>query len=600
MNSFKFDCFNEDQSCLRETSDLRSDVQPIVASTIRNNYYDVKFLLRFWYAYSTNERLAKNYICNQLESFGYNGDLQGFRSLALALIRLYDKSKDPTVFEQDMLQMAISMFRDSHKQTAKMLIKFVSSQDIKYDHINSLMSHDCVELYINGNYSKEALLFSTALMFSLGLSDPTVKIPLGSLLKFSLARYSPGIDKQVDDSGIVKFTRLFNRVTGKSTKPSVPNVLKHDGRQRGEETQGLLSDDCIWHLNGLITHSRDNLLQSCTTNSTWSCCLLEYELSKDLPTVLKIMKYMVAPPSRKIIKQSERKDLLNILKEFKYKLSDNILNNVNPVVLACKHEEHLLDSDCGLFRKMYTNMGIGYTFNNAPFTKMFQNTTDNMAFFKEMHQLEEYNGQDSPKEILSNGKGYSFEFVFSHTGDGGTRESTDKKPKLMIHDPDMTAEANSEVAVLEAGMTYDISIIPSVTVTDSKGLQLGPKERKCLDKSEGEGLKIFGQYTQSACLFECQLALATEKCNCTPWDYPRLKDDIGICWRRSSTLCFKESMQLVLDTRRCNCPNDCSSVEYSISVQTKPFEWFNFKAFNFYTDDCNHFLNFDYSENPLK
>ena len=52
--------------------------------------------------------------------------------------------------------------------------------------------------------------------------------------------------------------------------------------------------------------------------------------------------------------------------------------------------------------------------------------------------------------------------------------------------------------------------------------KLSEERRSCRFRHDIEGLKLFKQYSQAACQFECQIQMATEKCGCVPWDYPHL------------------------------------------------------------------------------
>ena len=55
---------------------------------------------------------------------------------------------------------------------------------------------------------------------------------------------------------------------------------------------------------------------------------------------------------------------------------------------------------------------------------------------------------------------------------------------------------------------------------DESGKQLTEKQRGCRLDEETESLKAFNVYTRIACLLECQMKYAQERCGCTPWHYP--------------------------------------------------------------------------------
>ena len=68
----------------------------------------------------------------------------------------------------------------------------------------------------------------------------------------------------------------------------------------------------------------------------------------------------------------------------------------------------------------------------------------------------------------------------------------------------------------------------------------------------------FKGYTQSACLFECQIQYAYDKCKCIPWNYPHIESGIPICHRFSQD-CFEIAMGDTNSSVACNCPFDCAT-----------------------------------------
>ena len=97
--------------------------------------------------------------------------------------------------------------------------------------------------------------------------------------------------------------------------------------------------------------------------------------------------------------------------------------------------------------------------------------------------------------------------------------------------------------------------------------KLSEKRRKCRYRKENHGLKLFRQYSQDACEFECQIEMATTKCGCVPWDYPQLLKEglLQVCegWGR---YCFKSVLK---DSNKklnnCgHCVPDCTITRYII------------------------------------
>ena len=65
------------------------------------------------------------------------------------------------------------------------------------------------------------------------------------------------------------------------------------------------------------------------------------------------------------------------------------------------------------------------------------------------------------------------------------------------------------------------------------------------------------KYTQSNCIFECQLKIASQKCQCVPWDYPQI-ERMPIC-NRFGRECFKTIMTNASLGNTCDCPLDCET-----------------------------------------
>ena len=51
-------------------------------------------------------------------------------------------------------------------------------------------------------------------------------------------------------------------------------------------------------------------------------------------------------------------------------------------------------------------------------------------------------------------------------------------------------------------------------------MELKEDERKCRLDTDTANLNIFNVYTRAACMLECQMKYAKNRCGCIPWDYP--------------------------------------------------------------------------------
>ncbi len=210
--------------------------------------------------------------------------------------------------------------------------------------------------------------------------------------------------------------------------------------------------------------------------------------------------------------------------------------NINsfPVFVACKYGNKILTNDCNLFSRTYTTMGIGYTFNAPDFWEMYRNTSTNWSFFKEMHEKIHHGKEARPKMITSSGQDFSLLFYLSHqpyqtTNQYGYRDffssygffylGEPNKVLLKIHDPRMIGDLRNSDMELRPGFFYDVSVIPSLIMTDAEGLDLPPLKRNCLEVNEGEPSRVFTNYSQSGCGFECKIRSAVEKYLSKSWSH---------------------------------------------------------------------------------
>ena len=79
---------------------------------------------------------------------------------------------------------------------------------------------------------------------------------------------------------------------------------------------------------------------------------------------------------------------------------------------------------------------------------------------------------------------------------------------------------------------------------------------------------MFQTYSREACVLECQLSQAVQRCGCHPWDYPIITEQESNFCDAFGYICFEEMMEN--NTVVCDCPMDCDSVQYSYSIVSTP------------------------------
>ncbi len=178
-----------------------------------------------------------------------------------------------------------------------------------------------------------------------------------------------------------------------------------------------------------------------------------------------------------------------------------------------------------------------------------------------------------PRKIEANGESFSLDFYVRHKAYEITREGeAAQKVYMAISEPFAVPNMKAEGIELYAGKFYEISITPSVTTTDESGLHYKPKKRNCLTRTENEMLEVYNAYSQTACIFECQLRKAVEKCNCTAWDYPKVNQDVPTCAFDYENACFKYVMGIPMKPQYCDCLNDCYSIHYDVAMRVKDLD----------------------------
>ncbi len=120
--------------------------------------------------------------------------------------------------------------------------------------------------------------------------------------------------------------------------------------------------------------------------------------------------------------------------------------------------------------------------------------------------------------------------------------------------------------------------ISAVLVSSDNSLKLiEPKDRQCMYEEENTHLKIYKNYTQKNCYFECFYFIAQEfvkkKHNstqaCVPWFFPTPENSPLICspWEAADFL------EKVLSISTMNCPHclpDCIATIYKTRVSSVP------------------------------
>ena len=135
---------------------------------------------------------------------------------------------------------------------------------------------------------------------------------------------------------------------------------------------------------------------------------------------------------------------------------------------------------------------------------------------------------------------------------------------MNVHDPLSLPDLRSSSVEVKPGYISTVLITPSVHMADENTARIGERKRNCRFNFEASKLKLTKIYSQSGCIFECQLEEASEFCGCVPWDYPHLRENgfSRICdfWGKN---CFDKIMaNFTAAATKCTeeiCPPECIS-----------------------------------------
>ena len=100
---------------------------------------------------------------------------------------------------------------------------------------------------------------------------------------------------------------------------------------------------------------------------------------------------------------------------------------------------------------------------------------------------------------------------------------------VSLHNPNEPANLRSTSFEIPLGHTTTVYVTPKAREIDDSGKELKENERNCRLIEDNSELEIFKIYTQEACLFECKLKIAANKCGCIPWSYPWLSVSLCFC-----------------------------------------------------------------------
>ena len=186
-------------------------------------------------------------------------------------------------------------------------------------------------------------------------------------------------------------------------------------------------------------------------------------------------------------------------------------------------------SKCNLFKKSFTNKGIGYTFNNKKIQYLFKLSGNNNVLLKLMMANKNVNVSNMRKAgslhalkvLIQNNVEEIEAFEKTATSDNKAG-SFNLKPTTIavsLHNPNHPANIRTNSFNLPLGYSTKVYITPTAREIDESGKALSEKQRGCRLNVDNQNLTIFQVYTQESCVLECKIRQAYQRCGCVPWNY---------------------------------------------------------------------------------
>ncbi len=242
------------------------------------------------------------------------------------------------------------------------------------------------------------------------------------------------------------------------------------------------SQECLWKAY------QHKFLTDCQrkNSSEGVCCELQQTLQNNVELVLKVMKYELVPKARIVQEYAERRDMEAALSNLPYNQTSDGLISTNPAVVACKFSPlRQATYNCTIFSRGYTDHGIGYVFNSAPFYDVFKNTTTNNAFYNEIVRKPNEDISGVPRSVGTVDGFNELEFFLD--------VQNFKNPKMALHNPWELGDLSTGLEI-EQGYTYTISVKISKVEAQQGVLSMPLEKRNCMKSSENEDLSIFSIY----------------------------------------------------------------------------------------------------------
>ncbi len=294
-------------------------------------------------------------------------------------------------------------------------------------------------------------------------------------------------------------------------------------------------------------------------NATW--------VAGNAKLAMKVLKYLKQPVGKEIVEKSDHEEWAAGCRQLLLGTTPESDAHSYPRLSHCKFGEYQNGHiDCGyVFHRTYSTSGLSMTFNAYDFWDLYKVTENARTFYTEIREKiarpRRYeNSSYVPLNSENYGPASGVEFfvqlpLFAVP-------TVENRMHIAIHDPGEIPDLARQPIEIIPGRVYSIFITPRQIVADEGLRSLPVESRKCLFPDEGSHLRLFRNYTKQGCMFECLLHQAHEACNCTPWDYPHIREHSSLCDEKG-TRCFSQRFLDPTALNDCPCPSACILTEYT-------------------------------------
>ena len=221
-----------------------------------------------------------------------------------------------------------------------------------------------------------------------------------------------------------------------------------------------------------------------------------YDVNLDKQAFYKLLKYSKQSPT--VVEENEEFHFLfksvnsTLTSKNYYFTSDGKAQwRQNAFVALCSHGskiESTTFSNCNLFKRSYTNTGIGFSYNIAKVTDMFKKSSS----LDETMRIFNFNMKDNIKMMKSASSDHALKVFIDYNEDAvqlfentrtvgnpkGVLKFKPKKVSVALHNPYEPASIRSNSFEIPLGYTTTVYNTPKAREIDYSGKELEEKQRK--------------------------------------------------------------------------------------------------------------------------